>query len=385
MRIEPSLADRLTDELLIEAEVGRRVMKRSPLRILTLDRAQPTKAALFNAGTILTMISHGGSEYLDGLANAIEHKNESRTRVYCEAVTQRALSDTFKRRKPTELQDVPVFVDVLYGTAWLAKHLAVTPDAEIALSISVWSGGKLDHQRFSVLQHVVRDTKRLELQAIAILIPPKLSTTELAMVEAVPDDLSELHVKGPSVAWTASSVSVIWDAAEMKEGLQRAPGYQTVVPYYEKYVVHQQGTVQDAQQQVQQQDTKQQQQQEQVQGKQEQMQQQQQQQEQQQQEQQQYQNAQTVNEQQQQQQHQNADGKQEQHQYQNQHQADTAHNNHSGLLYETEIDGGIAVRPIDEERYAALLERIDFESMDATQSVRELLRLRERLITMGLG
>jgi hypothetical protein len=77
-----------------------------------------------------------------------------------------------------------------------------------------------------------------------------------------------------------------------------------------------------------------------------------------------------------------ADGKQQQRQ--NAHDAATGFQG-SKLFYDTEMTGGFVVRPWEQERYVSFLERIDFESMDATQSVKELLRLRERLITVGLS
>ena len=46
---------------------------------------------------------------------------------------------------------------------------------------------------------------------------------------------------------------------------------------------------------------------------------------------------------------------------------------------------GMALKPFDNEKYVSLLQSIDFASMDATQSVKALLRLREELLKEGLG
>lgn len=386
MSVNIDLASRLNIDALIEEEIARRETKTDKLRTVTVS--QPARqTGLLNEGTIVTLVGHLGSDYLEGLADALKNKNESKTRLFCEAITQRTRSETLGRKKPLDVQSAPMIVDVMYGNTWLAKHLVITPDTHIALSVAVWSGGKLDDQQFKLVQYVLKGLKRFDIQVLTILIPPKLTKIERAMVNAVPGSLSEIHLKGPSVAWTAGSVSINWDspkdeAAREKEqeiierpGVLAGPNRKVLLPTDE--VIHQQTTVQDHQ--VQQNDTKQQQQQ--LQGHQEQYQVQKQQDEAtNHQEQQQFQNKNTEYNQQQQQQL--ADGKQQQHQAK--HDAATGFQG-SKLFYDTEMAGGFVVRPWEQERYASLLERIDFESMDATQSVKELLRLRERLITVGLG
>jgi hypothetical protein len=385
MNVNIDLASRLSSDAMIEEEIARRVTKTDKLRTLNVSQ-QARQNGLLNEGTIVTLVGHLGSDYLEGLADALKNKNESKTRLFCEAITQRTRSETLGRQKPFDVRSAPMIVDVMYGNIWLAKHLVITPDTHIALSVAVWSGGKLDDQQFRLVQHVLKGLKRFDIQVLTILIPPKLTKIERAMVNAVPGSLSEIHLKGPSVAWTAGSVSINWDSPEQeavaekqpeieRAGVLAGPNRKILLPTDE--VIHQQTTVQDRQ--VQQNDTKQQQQQ--LQGHQEQYQvQKQQDAATNHQEQQQFQNANTEYRQQQQQQL--ADGKQQQRQ--NAHDAATGFQG-SKLFYDTEMTGGFVVRPWEQERYVSFLERIDFESMDATQSVKELLRLRERLITVGLS
>jgi len=387
MKKQQDLATRLITEAAVEEEIGRRATTQGKLSSLNVpDRLQAAGRAFLNSGTIVVLVSPRGSKYLDGLAEAIKAKNESRMQVYCEAIAQMARGDTLKRRKPIDLRTLPTIVDVRYGASWLAKHLLITTDTQIALSCAVWSGGKLDSQKFAVVQHVVKGGKRFDADVLALLVPPRLSKVERAMVEAVPADLSEVHVKGPSVAWTAAGVSMSWDnqKAGDRPGLAYTPSRAVFVPFYEQ---HEDYTgVQ--QQQLQQEDTKQQQQQQQYQDNQTQQAQQQQQQQQaekqQQQQQQQFQQQQNEQVQQQQQQNQKQDGQHDQHQVQDRHVANTGKEHQGGAIW-NELDGGIVFRPFEQEKYASLVERIDFEAMDATQSVKELLRLREQLITVGLG
>jgi len=46
---------------------------------------------------------------------------------------------------------------------------------------------------------------------------------------------------------------------------------------------------------------------------------------------------------------------------------------------------GLTTTPFDSSRYATLLQNIDFNALDATQSIKALLRIREELIRKGLG
>jgi hypothetical protein len=333
-----------------------------------------------NEGTIVTIISSGPSEYLDGLAAAIRAKNAGPARVHCDAISGRIRSEYLRRREPLDLSSVPIIVDVLYGNAWLAKHLVLAADCTLALSCAAWSGGKLDEDQFSVVRHSLRRMKDVDVEVLTLLVPPRLTKVERALVRAVPAALGEIHVKGPSVSWTAAGIATRWDEpSKGKDSLAYVPNIKDVVPFYENY--QQYTTMQ--QQQLQQNDTKQQQQQQQYQDAHTQQQQQQMQQQEGQQQVQQQMELNQEQVQQQQQQYQNADGQQDQHQFQDRHAADTAQQHDSGMFWD-DLDGGLVFRQFERERYASVLEKIDFEALDATQSVKELVRLRERLLTIGL-
>jgi len=379
-----SLADKLTSEALIDKEIGQRITKAHKLRTLTIPEGiLDQKIGFFNEGTIITIVTRGDSDYIEGLVASIASKKTSRIQLHCEAITERVRNDTKKTPKAGGLQDIPLIVDVLYGNVWLAKHIMIGSHTQIALSVAVWSGGKLNNQKFRVMEHRLKKTTDADMQILTILIPPKLTKVERAVLKAVPEELSEIHIKGPSVAWSAGGLAVRWTPEKKRvQGEVLVDIQEFYIPQYENY--QQYTTVQ--QQQVQQANTNQQQQQQQhwnQDGQNQQQQQQQQQDEatgQQQQQEQQFQEANT--EQQQQQQQQQADGQQNQ----NRSHHDAATNQQGSLgLFRDDLDGGFIFRHIEQERYVSLLNRIDFEKLDATQSVKELLRLREKLLTIGLG
>jgi len=383
-----SLAEKLTSEAFLAQEIALRATAVHRPKVLHLPAELTGKgSSFFNPGTIITLIGQGRNEYIGGLETAVREKNAARIKLHCEAIVERTRKDTLKPPKAGGLADIPVIIDILYGNTWLAKHALVAPHTTLALTASVWSGGGLNDGGFTVREHRIKGAAAGELEVLIILIPPKLSRIEDALLRAVPAELSEVHVSGPSVAWSAAGLSAKWtpDPDRLK-GVRRPIGMEQFhIPEFERVQV--QTTVQ--QQQQQQNDTKQQQQQQQhyaTDGQNHQQQQQQQKQDgtvQQQQQQEQHQQQQTDQNQKQVQQQQQAQGGENAHQQQQAHDAATAQQ--GAAFYRDELDGGFLVRPIDEERYASLLSRIDFQSMDATQSVKELLRLRERLLTIGLG
>ena len=398
-----SLAQQLNNDAAIEANIETRSSENFKPKIIYLPEGGLIKSnGLFNGGTITALIGREKSEYLTGLEAAIESKNEDRILLYCEAIVERIRKDTLRRVKISGLDDFPAIVDVHYGNSWVAKHLFIGHNTELAMSASVWSGGKLNDHAFRATEHRQKRGK-VNVQVLFILTPPMLTKIERSVLAAAPDNLSEIHISSPSVAWSAAGVAQKWtteyelkqvdtDKIMAQQGGSRGDFLSTEIqkfmnPAYEE---HRNQTTVD-QRQVQQADTKQQQQQQQQyhqDGQNHQQQQQLQAQEDgqhQQQQQEQYQQNQGVQEQHQDQQQQQNQGEQQQHQNDNAHQGATEQVQQGGMWMRDDLNGDFAIRQVDEVAYASLLSRIDFQSMDATQSVKELLRLRENLLTIGMG
>src|SRR5829696_5445521 len=111
-----SLADKLTNEAAIETEIAQRSTKTIKARILYLPEGGLGKGVgFFNEGTIVTLVSQGNTEYLNGLEAALKSKIEPRIQLHCEAIIERTRKDTVKRPKEGGLEDIPLIVDVLYG------------------------------------------------------------------------------------------------------------------------------------------------------------------------------------------------------------------------------------------------------------------------------
>lgn len=383
-----SLAEKLHNEASIENAMAQRITKNIKMRTMYLPEADwENRIGFFNEGTIVTIISHGpGNEYLEGLASAISKKNKTQIQLHCEAISARTHKDAERQPGAEAFDGMPVIVDVLYGNAWLAKHVLLGTETQLAVTVSVWSGGKLDDNNFRSHSYSLKKVKTADTEVLTVLIPPRLSKIEKAVLEAVPADISEIHVQGPSVSWSAAGLALKWTAE--KKDINNVSQLIDLQQFFVPGLCDVQDVTTVHQKQQQQADTKQQQQQQQINQKgTQQIQQQQQAQQQndnqkQQQQQVQQQQAQTEQNQDQNQQQQQ-DTKQQQQDQNDQHDAATGAQ-HQGA-FRDDLDGGFVVLPVDEERYEGLLSRIDFESLDATQSVKELLRLREKLIAVGLG
>ena len=422
-----TLVTELLAEAAVEAEIARRAAKSVAVQVVDASGHVKEKVDVLTQGTILTLIGRRHSPHLSAIRDAVRSGDPQRIQIAHDAAVARARAGVLAVGESINLRQTAVIVDVMYGRSWLAKHVLMAADMQVAMSLVVWSGGALDEKSFSVRAYPSKDGAYLDLEVVVILVPPALSDIERAVVAAVPGDLSDLHIQSPSVAWT--TILTIADIARMAEAkmLEGSPGFRDrvrgIAPASQEQqddkTVHQaqqqQEDTRQQQQQQQQADTKQQQQQQQqqqadthqeVQQQQQQNDQQARQQEQKQNQQQQQQQRETQQQQQQQQQEyeQHADGQRVQDQRQKQqdrqaqtqiqgqareqriqHAADTNQQREYNRVLDDEMRDGLTTTPFDSSRYATLLQNIDFNALDATQSIKALLRIREELIRKGLG
>src|SRR5687767_9501929 len=202
----------------VEAEIDRRATRPSRVRVIDMSRRFERPLGIFREGTIVTIAGPAGSRYVRELTAALEQGDEFHATTLSEAVAQHETSTIGRYEGGVALDHVPAIVDVHYRTSWLAKHVILLPEAEATASYAVWSGGALDPDGFSALVHT-RDPKRaLDADVLVVLVPPRLSKLETAVLEAVPGELSDIHVRGPSVAWTPVVVRIVTWAATAAAG-----------------------------------------------------------------------------------------------------------------------------------------------------------------------
>lgn len=437
----PNLIASLQAEAAIEAEMAQRPTNR--VRPITLRtgaklRQQP---GFLRQGTIATVIGRRGSRYLKDLTKAIRAGDANAVQKACDVALERAEASLRFIEEPFQLASASAIVDVTYGQSFLAKHVVMAETADLAISYAVWSGGEIDEAQFAVSEYPSTVAHDTDVEVLIILVEPQLSEIEKAVLRAVPTELSEIHIHGPSVAWTTvltiggtpqhvlqvggpepdRDVNRLGFPVRLATRLVGGPfgqQHQQETTVDQRQQQQEDTRQQQQQQQVQQADTKQQQQQQQQQQqddatKQQQQQQQvrqdnQRQQQAQEQRQQQHQQQQRATEQQQQQQQevrdQNADRQrdQRQHQQQQERQAQTRARQHQQAQHQHQdartnqqqewskhlgdlMRQGLSFKPFDTERFTTVLDAIDFAAMDATQSVKELLRIREELLKEGLG
>lgn len=423
-------AYRLLLEAALDEETGRRAETRTAPLVIQVK--PESMHGLFREGTIVCVMASDRSRHLRALVDAVESGDRARIVAASHAVAN-AEEQALMTAPSLEFADVDTIVDVRYAAQFLARRALMYPGAEVVFSTAIWSGGDVDFSRCETIQYSRKADAHKPAEVVVFVSPPHLSEIELAVIRAVPAELSELHIKGPSVSWRDSlqNVYVYDDRVKTVGGAdifdvddrykrQHIAGFLVIDDAFragqggfangqdqQEQAAQQQARQEQAAQQQQQQQAQadanqnqqQQQQQQQAADRQQQQQQQQQaqrnadqQQDRQQQQQQQQQGADRQQQQQQQQQHQDAAtrDRQQQQQQQQQRQAQTRQQQQqqqqeSGRVLWDLNRQGLDLTPWDRERYLDSLRGQDFSSLDATQSVKALLRIREELLEQGLG
>ncbi len=286
----------------------------------------------------------------------------------------------------TSVFEAPHLVDVSYGTEKLARGVAPSMVGGVAVAVAVWNGGELDHAKFTVADYVA-DAKAKRVSVHAVLTRPRLTTLEQAVLKAVPADIDDLRLEGPSLAWAAVARQGEHLPADHRGplvGHQDAPG-----PVLGQEAEQQQDAWTNNIERIQQQQENTQVQQEQVQVQQADHQYQDQHQNQQD-------NNQHVQQQQLQeqyftngmaqiQQQQDAETKQQQQQKVQTRQG-KQEQQHQGSS-ETWLDDrqGASLNPFDRDGYLNTIAETDFAALDTTQSAHALLRIRSEFVRRGMG
>jgi hypothetical protein len=277
-------------------------------------------------------------------------------------------------RAARPLVETDHLVNVAFGRVFLGRGLAPSL-VSVAVTEAIWNGGSLDHKKFTVTDFV-KDAKRPPLEATIVLVTPRLTDVEQAVLRQAPPDLDEVYVQGPLLSWTPVAAAGL----HQRFGDFGSPLFQQQnqqIDTLQQQIQQQQNDKHNQQQQQQQQqaDHQQQQQQQQQQDQNETVQQMQQQQQDlnqtNQQQQQQQQNAETAQEQQQNQQ--DKEGQQEQEQV------------HGAMSWVEDDREGLVLGGFDREDFVKQLMKTDFTSLDANASAKALLRLRQQFLRYGMG
>jgi hypothetical protein len=360
----------LVAEKEFEAECEARAQRVVKPTVVELPGMAERGSHLFRQGTIMFFVAESRNPTIKRIRTAIT-KGDHETLDRLGPELQKMELDGLARssREPSFAADH--LVNIHYDKQPLARGM-VPSLVSVAVSRAVWNGGALKHNNFVAFDYV-RDSAHPEVEVLVVLVAPRLSELEQAILRAVPNQIDEVYVKGPSLSWTPV----------VQAGLVSPFGEREGSPLFQRIVER------NTQQQVQQQqeDTqRQQQQQQQQQADRQAQQQQQQQQDLNQNQQQQQQQQQDVARTQQQQQQQQQDAQTQQRQQQNQQDAQTRQQQQEDGSSRSWLDDrqGLELGPFIEDDYLELLRATDFTGLDATQSAKMLLRLREQLILRGL-
>jgi outer membrane biosynthesis protein TonB len=370
--MEPTLLETLIADKEMEAECRGREPRAVAVKILEPDKLAELESTVFREGTIVCFVYQAGSAPIADLLSAVDQRDKKK--IDDIGKTLRARERQGLERAAHPLVETDHLVNVAYGRVFLGRGLAPSL-VSVAVTEAIWNGGSLDHKKFTVTDFV-KDAKRPPLEATIVLVKPRLTDVEQAVLRQAPPDLDEVYVQGPLLSWTPVAAA----------GLHQRFGDFGSPLFQQQY--QQTDTTQQQQQQQQNDKQVQQQQQQQVQADNKQQQQQQQQQD----------KNQTVQQMQQQQQDLNQTNQQQQQQQQNAETAQQQQQNQQdkdGHQEQQQINGdsswveddreGLILGSFDRDDFVKQLMKTDFKSLDASASAKTLLRLRRQFLRYGMG
>ena len=382
---DDSLLYTLVADKQLDIELDKRVVHRFAPTVVEPKGLAELGAPLFKEGSIVLFIA------LADRAKVVAKFLKSVAAADLKAIDEidtlmRAAQSAGLHLRDTSVFDAPHLVDVSYGTEKLARGVAPSMVGGVAVAVAVWNGGELDHAKFTVADYVT-DAKAKRVSVHAVLTRPRLTKLERAVLKALPADIDDLRLEGPSVAWAAvarEGVHVPADHHGPVVGQQEAQG-----PVLGQEVNQQQDAWTNQVQQVQQQQENTQVQQEQVQVQQADNQ-----------YQEQYQNQQDNNQHVQQQQLQEQYFTNGMAQQQKQQDAQTQQERQEQVQtrqgkQEQQIQGSsdnwfddgqaASLNPFDRDAYLNAIAETDFAALDTTQSAHALLRIRSEFVRRGMG
>ncbi len=367
-----SLLQTLVAEKELVAESEARSVRMVKPKVVEPEGLADLETRLFRPGTIVFLVAEESNSLVQRLLEAIANRDVAVINAIGLELRKLEEEGLGRIHRPSVLESKHL-VDILYDRKTVARGLAPSL-VSVAVSQVIWDGGSLNGDKF-VAADYTRGVPADAIEVVAVLVKPRLSELEAAMVRAVPAEIDEVNLKEPLLSWTPVAQAGLQFGPF--GGGQGSPLFQNVVEQKTQQQVQQQQEdkqIQQQQQQQQQENRTQQQQQQQQQDRNQTVQQQAQQQ-------------QDANQGQQQQQQQQQDAQTHQDQQQNRQDAQTHQEREQQQGERGWLDNdrqGASLGSFDKEAYLHALLVTDFAGLDATQSVRVLLALREQFLLRGM-
>ncbi|MGH9445313.1 MAG: hypothetical protein ACRD3O_06270 [Terriglobia bacterium] len=205
---EPGLADQ---HQRLNSDEGTRLLRKSCPMVLTLEfgNENDLDPIVPPPGTVVLFSAPKGSRLLRELESALTTRSTGRLRELGseirDIVSRREVISV--RSVVDKLIDAPVYSDLRYGGKTLAQSLALVNGLELGSITFAYNGGRLNDNDFQIVDYY-RPGAREELDYLIVKHPPHLSKLERAVVEAVPENMSELNLAifGRCRGWTIIAV-----------------------------------------------------------------------------------------------------------------------------------------------------------------------------------
>jgi len=204
-----------------EAEYLRAVLARatrvsSPV-VVTLPHPPAESVRRMLPGTIVFFVATRGSSLFNRLREAaLAHDYEMldllSDRIGFELARAFLIPVHQEEAAASGLSAVPSLAEFRYGHKLLIRGLFPLATWEVAEAAILWTGGALVDDRFACVEYVT-SPEAPELESLVLKVPPRLTAVERAVINQVPDDLSELHLRGSSALFTDVLVRVVGDVA----------------------------------------------------------------------------------------------------------------------------------------------------------------------------
>lgn len=121
-----------------------------------------------------------------------------------------------------DLGAVPSIGEFRYRDRLLGRGMFPTSELDVVVERIVWTGGALDDDAFSFIEHIA-GAGAGRLEALVVKSEPVLSDVERAVIDQVPDDSSDMHMRTIGTqAWPVAVVAVAKAGAAAYRGTRVA-------------------------------------------------------------------------------------------------------------------------------------------------------------------
>jgi hypothetical protein len=173
---------------------GRPVDFSRPLVLEIDDEHHDVPMRLAQPGTIALLVARKeGDPELRRIVDAIRDGDLRRAdRVYTETLRDFGRSLLDPKHDVKSIDDIPVFSSFRYGRKTLRRGMCTTSGLQVARSLALYDGARLDPGEFQVVHHRKQGNKE-RVRSVVVVRKPRLTKLERTIIEKVPAESTEIN------------------------------------------------------------------------------------------------------------------------------------------------------------------------------------------------